>query len=152
VDDWLGWRAPFATSVVVALAALALLGAARPDEARPRPTREVGLKAGVLRDRGLYRLAALYGACLGAGIPFAPAFTGAAALRPDAPAAAVGLVNGAASAVALVGTPLLGVSFALPGDGRLGFVLVAVLWAASLLVLPTERKLGVTRAPGSRSG
>ncbi len=243
VEDWLGWRAPFATSVVVALIGLALLGAARQDERHPRPAREEGLDTGVLRDRRLYRLAALYGASLGlsviagnwvvtlldrnggvgkgaagaigsltlvlgvitrplggwilrnhpasvrravgaslaaaavgtfllaaayppwlaalgaalvgigAGIPFAPAFTGAAAMRPDSPAAAVGLVNGAASAVALVGTPLLGLSFALPGDGRIGFALVAVLWAVSLLALPSERELGVaTGAPGSRSG
>lgn len=242
VEDWLGWRAPFATSVVVALIGLALLGAARQDERHPRPAREEGLDTGVLRDRRLYRLAALYGASLGlsviagnwvvtlldrnggvgkgaagaigsltlvlgvitrplggwilrnhpasvrgavgaslaaaavgtfllaaayppwlaalgaalvgigAGIPFAPAFTGAAAMRPDSPAAAVGLVNGAASAVALVGTPLLGLSFALPGDGRIGFALVAVLWAVSLLALPSERELGVaTGAPGSRS-
>jgi len=36
---------------------------------------------------------------LAAGIPFAPAFTGAALARPDAPAASVGLVNGAAAVV-----------------------------------------------------
>ncbi len=64
-------------------------------------------------------------------------------MRPDSPAAAVGLVNGAASAVALAGTPLLGLSFALPGDGRIGFAVVAALWIAALLVLPTARQLGV---------
>src|SRR5262249_40964931 len=39
--------------------------------------------------------AALVG--LAAGVPFAPAFTGAARTRPDASGAAVGFVNGAAS-------------------------------------------------------
>jgi MFS family permease len=242
VESWIGWRAPFASAVIVALIGVALLGIAPADEIRPRPAREEGLGAGVLRDARLYRLAVLYGTSLGlsitvgnwvvtlldrhgglgqgaagaigsltlalgittrplggwilrrhpastrlvvgvslgagaagtvllavarspglaavgaalvgigAGIPFAPAFTGAAAMRPDAPAAAVGLVNGAASAVILVGTPLLGLSFALPGDGRLGFAVVAALWVAALLVLPSERELGVEprSAPGSR--
>jgi nitrate/nitrite transporter NarK len=80
---------------------------------------------------------------LAAGIPFAPAFTGAALVRPDAPAAAVGMVNGAASLVVICGTPLLGLTFRLPGDGRIGFVLVAVLWLVALVLLPTERDMGV---------
>lgn len=95
-------------------------------------------------------LAALGGVLIGlaAGIPFAPAFTGAALVRPDAPAAAVGMVNGAASLVAIVGTPLLGLAFSLPGDGRIGFVVVAVLWLVALALLPSAHDLGV-RAPGS---
>jgi hypothetical protein len=91
-----------------------------------------------------------------AGIPFSPAFTGAALMRPDSPAAAVGLVNGAAAAVILAGTPLLGLSFGLPGDGRAGFAVAAVLWLGALAALPSERQLGAlapaTAAPGSRSG
>jgi MFS family permease len=84
---------------------------------------------------------------LAAGIPFAPAFTGAALARPDAPAAAVGFVNGAASLVVIAGTPLLGLTFSLPGDGRIGFVAVAVAWAASLLALPSSRELGAVATP-----
>jgi MFS family permease len=80
---------------------------------------------------------------LAAGIPFAPAFTGAALVRPDAPGAAVGMVNGAASLVVIVGTPLLGLTFRLPGDGRIGFIVVAVLWVLALALLPTEREMGV---------
>jgi len=97
-------------------------------------------------------VAALGAALVGiaAGIPFSPAFTGAALLRPDTPAAAVGLVNGAASAVILAGTPLLGLAFGLPGDGRAGFGIAAVLWLIVLLALPTARQLGATAAPGSR--
>jgi predicted MFS family arabinose efflux permease len=88
---------------------------------------------------------------LAAGIPFAAAFTGAALTRPDAPATAVGLVNGAAALTIVVGAPLLGLSFSLPGGGRIGFVTVAVLWAGALFFLPRERELGLaTRAPGSR--
>jgi MFS family permease len=62
---------------------------------------------------------------LSAGVPFAYAFAGAQRLRPDAPAAAVGLVNLAATIVILIGTPLLGLTFSLPGGGRLGFTLAA---------------------------
>ncbi len=83
---------------------------------------------------------------LAAGIPFAPAFTGAALARPDAPGAAVGMVNGAASLVVIVGTPLLGLTFRLPGDGRIGFVVVAVLWLVALALVPSQRDLGVRSA------
>jgi NNP family nitrate/nitrite transporter-like MFS transporter len=97
--------------------------------------------------------AALIG--LAAGIPFAPSFTGAALMRPDAPAAAVGFVNGAAAFVTLVGTPLIGLTFSLPGDGRLGFAILATGWLVALLALPSKTQLGVrvaTAASGSRSG
>ena len=76
---------------------------------------------------------------VGAGIPFSPAFTGAATARPDAPAAAVGLVNTAANLVVLVGTPLVGLTFSLSGEGRLGFAVLAVLWLASLPVVNRPR-------------
>jgi nitrate/nitrite transporter NarK len=85
---------------------------------------------------------------LGAGIPFSPAFTGAAVTRPDAPAAAVGFVNTAANLVVLVGTPLLGLSFSLWGEGRLGFAALAALWLAALALLPSRQALGV-RTPVS---
>jgi nitrate/nitrite transporter NarK len=71
-----------------------------------------------------------------AGIPFAPSFAGAQRMRPDAPAAAIGAVNMAAAATILFGTPLLGLAFSLPGDGRIGFAAVAVLWAAAALTRP----------------
>lgn len=73
--------------------------------------------------------AALIG--LAAGIPFAPALAGATRIRPDAPGAAVGLVNMAAAVTIVIGTPLLGLSFSLPGDGRIGFAVVAALTAAA---------------------
>jgi nitrate/nitrite transporter NarK len=76
---------------------------------------------------------------LAAGIPFAPAFAGAARARPDAPGAAVGFVNMVAAVVILVGTPLLGLTFSLPGDGRIGFAVVAALCLATVLVRPTPR-------------
>ena len=76
---------------------------------------------------------------LAAGIPFAPSFAGAARVRPDAPAAAVGLVNMIAAVTILVGTPLLGLAFSLPGDGRIGFAVVAALCLATVLVRSTPR-------------
>jgi len=78
--------------------------------------------------------AALVG--LAAGVPFATAFTGAAAARPDAPGAAVGFVNAWASLVIVVGTPLVGSTFSLPGDGRIGFVALGICAALSSLATP----------------
>jgi hypothetical protein len=49
--------------------------------------------------------------------------------RPEAPAVAVGLVNMTAAVAILVVTPLVGLTFSLPGDGRVGFLAVGALWA-----------------------
>jgi MFS family permease len=225
LEDALGWRAPYWTALVLALAVLATVLVLAPSG----PPRSREARLGVLRDARLYRFAILYmasygiglvlanwvvellqrhsalsdgaaaavgaltlvlvvvsrplggwildahpdltpqalaasivggtagtlalivadpawlavlGALLvgiGAGIPFSPAFTGAAVARPDAPAAAVGLVNTAANLVVLVGTPLVGLSFSLSGEGRLGFAVLAVLWLASLGVVSRPR-------------
>jgi MFS family permease len=223
LEDALGWRAPYWSSLALGLLVLAAVLALAP--AAAEPARPPGVRAGVVRDRRLYRFAILYMASygiglvlanwvvellqrhsdlsdgaaaavgaltlvlvvlsrplggwimnelpeltpqalaasilagtagtialiaaeptwlavlgalfvgIGAGIPFSPAFTGAAAVRPDAPAAAVGLVNTAANLVVLVGTPLVGLSFSLPGEGRLGFAALAVFWIAALGVV-----------------
>jgi MFS family permease len=234
VEDWIGWRAPFATSLGVAVAALAVLAVSPRDATRTGTAARRSRGSGILRDSRLYPLAVLYAASLGlsivvgnwtvtllhrhgglgkgsagaigaltlvlgivtrplggwilharpgrtraavgasllagaagtallaiarpvplvvtgaalvglaAGIPFAPAFTGAARARPDASGAAVGFVNGAASAVAIVGTPLVGLTFSLPGSGRSGFVAVAALWLVALALLPSPVRLGVS--------
>lgn len=73
---------------------------------------------------------------LAAGIPFVPAFAGAQATRPDAPGAAIGLVNSFAALTIVVGTPLLGLAFDPLGHGRAGFVAIAVLWALALAAMP----------------
>ena len=73
---------------------------------------------------------------LAAGIPFAPSFAGAARARPDAPGAAVGLVNMTAAITILVGTPLVGLAFSLPGNGRIGFVVLAALWGLTTFAVP----------------
>ena len=72
---------------------------------------------------------------LAAGLPFAAVFDATLRLRPDAPAAAIGLVNGCAVLTILVGTPLAGLAFSLPGDGRIGFAVIAALWASALIAL-----------------
>jgi len=76
---------------------------------------------------------------LAAGVPFATSFAGAARLRPDAPAAAVGFVNMSAAVTILVATPLLGQAFSLPGNGRIGFAIVAVLGALARFSVPRAR-------------
>ena len=72
---------------------------------------------------------------IASGIPFAPSFAGAQRLRPDAPGAAVGFVNMMAAITILVGTPLLGLTFYLPGEGRIGFLVVAGLCCATAAVV-----------------
>lgn len=76
---------------------------------------------------------------LAAGLPFAIIFAAAQRARPDAPAAAVALVNAVGVATILVGTPLAGLAFELPGDGRLAFVGIAALSAVALLALRSAR-------------
>jgi MFS family permease len=75
---------------------------------------------------------------LAAGLPFAVLFAAAQGLRPDAPASAVALVNACAVFAILVGTPLAGLAFDLPGDGAVAFAAVAVLACAAL---PFARRL-----------
>jgi MFS family permease len=79
-------------------------------------------------------LAALV-AGLAAGLPLATLFSKAQATMPEAPAAAVAVVNAGAVLTIVVGIPLAGLSFSLPGDGRIGFAAIAALWATGLLAL-----------------
>ncbi|HXF99000.1 MAG TPA: hypothetical protein VNJ46_10355, partial [Gaiellaceae bacterium] len=72
---------------------------------------------------------------LAAGLPFGSLFAAAQRLRPDAPAAAASFVNGCAILAILAGTPLAGLAFALPGEGRLAFAALALLGAFSLLAV-----------------
>ena len=74
-----------------------------------------------------------------AGLPFAVIFAAAQRLRPDAPGAAIALVNACAVLTILVGTPLAGLAFELPSDGRIAFAVIAALAAAALLPLRATR-------------
>ena len=113
-----GWRRPLVGLSLVAVAAGAL----------------------VLALRGPLWLSAVGALALGlaAGFPFAVIFEAAQRLRPDAPGAAVALVNGCAVLAIVIGTPLVGVGFDLPGDGLAGFAAIALL---ALAGLPFVRRL-----------
>ena len=152
----LGWRAPFWTGLVLALAGVVgglilfagivtrpaggLLMRRAPDRAWAFvATALVAGSTGVLvlaaaPPLWLAAIAALI-VGLAAGLPFAPIFNTTLRLRPDAPAAVIGFVNGSAVVVILVGTPLTGLTFRLPGDGRVGFLLIGLLWATALLAV-----------------
>jgi CP family cyanate transporter-like MFS transporter len=82
---------------------------------------------------------AAVGLGLAAGLPFAAIFDATRRLRPDAPAAASALVNGCAVLTILVGTPLAGLAFDLPGDGAAAFGAIAAACAAALLAVPRAR-------------
>lgn len=118
------------------------LGGTLAHDRRARLATGVAL-AGVAVGAGVLALGAPFGISalgalllgLGAGLPFATIFAAAQRLRPDAPAAAVALVNGAAVLTILVGTPLAGVAFALPGDGRIAFAAIAALAGSAFLAL-----------------
>jgi MFS family permease len=85
---------------------------------------------------------------LAAGLPFAVVFEAAQRLRPDAPGAAIALVNGCAVLAIVIGTPLLGLGFGLPGDGAAGFAAIAALAVAALpLVRRLPTRPGGTRVP-----
>jgi MFS family permease len=90
---------------------------------------------------GSLALSALGSLVLGlmAGLPFAVIFAAAQRSRPDAPGAAIALVNACAVLTILVGTPLAGLAFELPSDGRLAFAVIAVLSAAALIPLRRAR-------------
>lgn len=75
---------------------------------------------------------------LSAGIPFGPICDAVTKLRWDAPALALSVMVMPAIAMILIGTPLVGLGFELPGHGRLGFFVMALLWASTALVLPRE--------------
>jgi fucose permease len=92
---------------------------------------------------GLVAATAVLG--LAAGVPFAMAFAGAAAARPDTPGAAVGFVNAWASLTIVAGAPLVGLTFSLPGDGRIGFVTLGAVAALGALATPRSTPSSAAR-------
>ena len=89
---------------------------------------------------------------LAAGLPFAPAISRAQRIRSDAPATAVGVVNGFANLTILVLTPLIGLTFSLPGHGRIGFAALAVLMVAGLGGLALRRPASMVPSSHVQSG
>jgi len=76
---------------------------------------------------------------LSAGIPFGATVAGASRAYPGAEGAAVGAMNSYPVLAIVIGTPLLGLTFSLPSEGRIGFAVAAALWVATLAVLPRGR-------------
>ncbi len=86
------------------------------------------------------------------GLVFAPSFTGAARARPDAPGASLGFVGATSNIFVVVCTPLVATTFALPGQGQIGFAIASVVWLVPLIALPTAADLGLIQsADGSAS-
>lgn len=73
------------------------------------------------------------------GLPFAVIFAAAQRARPDAPGAAIALVNACAVLTVVVATPLAGLAFELPSDGRVAFAVIAALGTATLIPLRAMR-------------
>jgi hypothetical protein len=81
------------------------------------------------------------------GIPWTYVFTRAPNVIPAASGSALAVVGGLPLLAAIAGVPLVGLTFALPGNGRIGFAVVAALWCVLLFVLPAR-----AARPGSGSG
>jgi predicted MFS family arabinose efflux permease len=86
---------------------------------------------------------------IAAGVPFAYVFSTAAAARPDAPAAAIGLVNMAAAVVILVGNPLLGLAFSSLTGGRIAFAAIAALWLSAIAAVGGGATRSGRASPGA---
>ena len=78
--------------------------------------------------------ALIVGLC--SGLPFAYGYTVSPRLRPDMPAVAAAVVNTCGLVVVVACIPLVGLTFSLPWNGRIGFFGAAVLWATTVLFLP----------------
>jgi MFS family permease len=98
-------------------------------------------------------LDALAAAVLGlaAGVPFGACVNAAARTFPRAPGEAVGAMNLYAVTAVIVGTPLVGATFSLPGGGRIGFAALAALAAASVLAVPAATFRATAGSGGERS-
>jgi MFS transporter, NNP family, nitrate/nitrite transporter len=73
---------------------------------------------------------------LASGVPFGACVDAAARTFPRAPGEAVGAMNLYAVTVIVLGTPLVGATFSLPGGGRIGFAALAALAVASVAAVP----------------
>lgn len=88
---------------------------------------------------------ALLGAALvgiGGGLPFGIVLWHAARTVPDAHGLALAAMNSYALGAVIVATPLLGLTFSLPGAGRTGFAMAAILCLMTLGVVPGIPRTG----------
>lgn len=89
---------------------------------------------------------------LAAGAPFGPLVAALGRAFPGSPAAAFGAMNTYALLTIVLGAPLLGLSFDLPGNGLIGFAAAAAYWALAALLVPERALLDHSSgsAPGGR--
>jgi MFS family permease len=78
---------------------------------------------------------------LAAGLPFGPIVAGLGRTFPASAGAAFAAMNAYALLMIVIGTPLVGLTFALPGDGLIGFAAAAAYWAFVVVVLPDRETL-----------
>jgi hypothetical protein len=67
-------------------------------------------------------------------------FQQAPLVRPEASGAALAVVNMTPLVIAITGIPLIGLTFDMPGDGRIGFLALAGIWMLLLLVRPLPER------------
>lgn len=87
---------------------------------------------------------------LAAGIPFGPTAAGLGRTFRSAPGAAFGAMNFYVVLAIAVGTPLMGATFYLPGDGFVGFAVAAVLCLFAAAVAPGPHLLSGAAGPADR--
>ena len=68
----------------------------------------------------------------GAGLPFSAVFSATQRRWAVSPGSAVAVVNGCAVLTILIATPIAGLTFGLPGDGRIAFAALALLAVAAV--------------------
>lgn len=86
---------------------------------------------------------------IASGAPFGTLVDGIGRVFPDSPGAAFGAMNTYALVLIIVGTPLVGVTLTLPGDGLIGFAAAAGVCLLAGLFLP-PRDLLEPPAPAVR--
>jgi MFS family permease len=95
---------------------------------------------GVLAFSGSLALDVASAAVLGlaSGLPFGVVVAAATTAFPQAPGEAIGAFNLYAVTSIIVATPLVGLSFSLRGDGRAGFLAIAVVAAIAIAAVPRD--------------
>lgn len=78
---------------------------------------------------------------LGAGLPFGPIVAGLGRTFSSSPGTAFGAMNLYALVLIVIGSPLLGLSFTLPGEGLIGFLAAAAYWLLAAVVRPGDSLL-----------
>lgn len=121
LGGWIARRSPQRTRLLLA-AAMVVAGSATALVALAPPVPVVIAFAAIIGVAG--------------GIPFGPALYGAGQSFPEYGAAAAGVVNTFSGVVIAIATAIVALTFALPGGGRIGFLLVGLAWMAVAFRVP----------------